>query len=219
MNTKQKAIVRPYKRFDREAVFKIAADTAFFGEAVEKFMEDRTLFCDSFCAYYTDVANDTCWVAEVDQIVVGYLLGCAQTRLIRVGFLENVGPLLIRNFVRKKYHLGHLTWTYLKGLARANLFHESVSANDKLYPAHLHVNLDRAYRGMGIGRELIEAFLSQLREMGVAGVHLKTTSENMAACALYEKMGFRLLEVRKTSLWRPWLGRDIENRCYGMLLG
>ncbi|MFZ5808732.1 MAG: GNAT family N-acetyltransferase [Chloroflexota bacterium] len=219
MKTKPKAIIRPYESFDREAVFKVAADTAFFGEAVEEFIEDRALFCDSFCAYYTDLAYDMCWVAEADQMVVGYLLGCTQTRLMWAGFREKILPRLIRNFVMKKYHLGHLTWTYLKSIARANFFHETTAVDDKLYPAHLHVNLDRAYRGMGIGRELIEAFLSQLRERGVAGVHLKTTSENVAACALYEKMGFQLLDSRRTKMWRPWLGRDIENRCYGMLLG
>ncbi|PWH19837.1 MAG: GNAT family N-acetyltransferase, partial [Anaerolineae bacterium] len=48
--------------------------------------------------------------------------------------------------------------------------------------------------------------------------HLKTTSENKAACFLYEKLGFALLDVRPTALWKPWLGREIDNCCYAMSL-
>lgn len=36
--------IRPYRQEDREAVYRIAADTAFFGESVEHFLDDRRLF-------------------------------------------------------------------------------------------------------------------------------------------------------------------------------
>ena len=40
--------VRRYKPQDREDIFRIAADTAFFGEPVETLLEDRRVFCDAF---------------------------------------------------------------------------------------------------------------------------------------------------------------------------
>ncbi len=46
-------LVRPFEVADSEAVLRIAADTAFFGEAVEAFFEDRNLFLDMTYRYYT----------------------------------------------------------------------------------------------------------------------------------------------------------------------
>ena len=40
--------IKPYQQSDRDDVFCIAADTAFFGEPVEAFLDDRRLFCDAF---------------------------------------------------------------------------------------------------------------------------------------------------------------------------
>ena len=58
-------IVRPYRQGDRDAVHRIAADTAFFGEPVEAFLDDRRLFCDAFCSYYTDLEPELASIVEV----------------------------------------------------------------------------------------------------------------------------------------------------------
>src|SRR5687767_4188416 len=39
--------IRPFELHDRESVFRLAADTAFFGEPLEAYLDDRRLFCDS----------------------------------------------------------------------------------------------------------------------------------------------------------------------------
>ena len=59
----------------------------------------------------------------------------------------------------------------------------------------------------------------QLRQLGVPGVHLETTSQNQAACHLYQKAGFKLLDARPTRLWRQYVPVPVENRCYGLKLG
>jgi ribosomal protein S18 acetylase RimI-like enzyme len=64
----------------------------------------------------------------------------------------------------------------------------------------------------------MEAYLQQLRGLGVRGVTLETTSLNEVACRLYDKMGFRLLEARPDSFWAKWFGHPVENRCYGLKL-
>ena len=88
----------------------------------------------------------------------------------------------------------------------------------KTYPAHLHINVDSAWRGRRLGQRLMETYLRQLRELGVPGVSLETTSLNEAACKMYEKMGFRLLEARPDRFWAKWFGHAVENRCYGLKL-
>ena len=45
-------------------------------------------------------------------------------------------------------------------------------------------------QGQGIGRQLINPSLAQLRSAGIPGVHLSAREDNMAAIAFFEKMGF-----------------------------
>jgi mycothiol synthase len=54
------------------------------------------------------------------------------------------------------------------------------------------------YRGKGIGRELMIIGLTRLRERGLKVAELTVDSENEAACALYESLGF---EVQARTLW------------------
>jgi GNAT superfamily N-acetyltransferase len=42
------------------------------------------------------------------------------------------------------------------------------------YPAQLHVNLDEAWRGQGIGARLVGAFAEHARASGASGVHVVT---------------------------------------------
>lgn len=208
--------IRPYQKKDRTAVFDIAADTAFFGEAVEAFMEDRRLFCDSFCAYYTDYEPQNSWVAEIDHNVVGYLLGCENSASRSYIWWRAIAPSLLKRILAGKYQIGACTWKYIKEISAASIRGEMTHADIRRFPAHLHINVSKVYRGEGIGKHLMESYLNELSEKGVIGVHLNTTSENRAACSMYEKLGFELLDRRVTKLWRSWLGYEIENRCYGL---
>jgi len=210
--------IRLYQPSDRQRVFKIAADTAFFGDEVEHFMEDRSLFCDAFCAYYTDLEPHHAWVAEEDSTVVGYLLGCVDTAQQHKVIRKHILPGLIKRIAMGKYQIGRLTLHYGYGLFMAAIYQKNVSADIALYPAHFHLNIVSVNRHRGIGKSLLEVFLDQISHEGVKGVHLKTTSENKAACALYEKFHFNIIDKKMTSLWRYWLHRDIENRCYGLML-
>jgi ribosomal protein S18 acetylase RimI-like enzyme len=211
-------LIRPYLPADRNALLRIAGDTGFFGEPVEAIIEDRTVFLDAFYAYYTDLEPDHAWVACVDGEVIGFLVGCVDTRYQPFRWLRSILPGLLSKLLRGRYRLGRRTFGYLFSSLENLLLCGSLQTDLKSFPAHLHINLDTAWRRHGLGRHLMEAYLGQLRCLGVIGVHLHTTSHNEAACRLYEKIGFRMLDARPDRTWTHWFRRPVERRCYGLAL-
>jgi ribosomal protein S18 acetylase RimI-like enzyme len=208
-------VVRPFEPTDRRTVHRIAADTAFFGAPVETFLDDRQVFCDAFPAYYTDQEPEHAWVACVQGEVVGFLLGCVDTAQQQAWFRKTL-PGLLGRAVRGIYRVGKRTLVYTAQITRTALRGEFTHVDLTAYPAHLHINLEAGSRGLGLGRRLIEAYLGQLRALGVPGVHLETTSQNEVACHLYRKVGFELLDTRLTRLWKRYVPVPVENRCYGL---
>lgn len=78
----------------------------------------------------------------------------------------------------------------------------------KRFPAHLHVNLAPEFRGRGLGRQLIDAFVGAVMQEGVKGVHV-VTSANARNVRFYNRNGF--LEVGRTQDKEPlvFLGRGL----------
>jgi ribosomal protein S18 acetylase RimI-like enzyme len=102
----------------------------------------------------------------------------------------------------------------IKGVCRGELPKVDLS----VYPAHLHINVDAGWRGHGLGRRLMEAYLDHLRQLGIQGVYLETTSVNIVARELYERIGFTLLDSRATRVWEHMIDQPIYNLCYGLKL-
>ena len=210
--------IKPYQQSDRDDVFRIAADTTFFGEPVEAFLDDRRLFCDAFVRYYTDYEADYAWVAGKNAKVVGYLTGCIDTAAQHKRYLRNTIAPLVGRILQGKYKLGSKTWRYARSMLAGVVRQEYLHLNYDEYPAHLHINVGAASRGQGLGQKLIGAYLNQIRKLGVPGVTLGTTNLNEAACRLYEKQGFQLLNRRETRVWNYLFKRSVENRSYGLKL-
>jgi ribosomal protein S18 acetylase RimI-like enzyme len=211
-------LVRPFRFDDRAGLLKIAADTANFGDPIEAYLDDRWIFLDSFYSYYTDFEPEHAWVVDAGGDVVGFLTGCIDTRWHDEILKKKIVPVVLGYVLKGKYHFGRKSWSYLYRIGRAALGGEFAHVDVTQYPAHLHINVDARFRGCGLGRKLIDAYLGQLRGLGVPGVHLETTSMNATACRLYEKVGFRLLDARPTRLFEGVTDEPVENRAYGMIL-
>jgi len=211
--------IRPYEPPDRATVLRLAADTAFFGEPVEMYLDDRRLFCDIFYRYYTDLEPEHGWVACTDDQVVGFLLGCADTSAQHRLWLKKILPGAAFGILQGHYKIGKRTWRYAWRLARGLLWGESLHVDTAKYPAHLHINIQADWRRHGLGQQLIDVFLSQLRQLGVPGVHLKTTSLNVAAGKLYEKMDFQVVDRRESRQWSGLVPGKVFNLCYALELG
>ena len=60
------------------------------------------------------------------------------------------------------------------------------------------------YRGIGLGKKLMELFLQCLKEHNYRSAYLWTTNEQKAAAELYIRSGFKLVEeVDSTSFGKP----------------
>ena len=62
----------------------------------------------------------------------------------------------------------------------------------------LMLGVDPDYRGKGIGKRALLAGLAHLKSKGIEAADLTVDSENAAACALYESVGFK---ISSTSAW------------------
>jgi ribosomal protein S18 acetylase RimI-like enzyme len=212
------SIIRPYQPGDRSAVLQIAADTAFFGQPVEAFLEDRRLLCEAFFQYYTDLEPEYSWVASVDDQVVGFLLGSLDFERMRHRLVLEILPGVGAKALVGGYRFGRKTWGYAWGLLQASLHGEVLHPDTHQYPAHLHINVDSAWRGRGLGRRLMHAYQDQLIRLDIPGVYLDTTDHNQAACRLYESLGFQVIDACPARFWTNFIHEPVKLVCYALKL-
>lgn len=63
------------------------------------------------------------------------------------------------------------------------------------------VLVDRAARGLGLGRRLVEMSIDYCRDAGCHSIFLETTDGLPEAQALYDSLGFRLVSSETVDLW------------------
>jgi|YNPBryantNP2012_1023418.scaffolds.fasta_scaffold02061_4 ribosomal protein S18 acetylase RimI-like enzyme len=207
--------IRPYTPQDQEAVWTLVADTAFFGDPVEAFLEDRALYCALFAAYYTDYEPERLWVAETNGVVFGYVMGCGDSHRRLQIFLTRILPGVVGGVLRHRYTIGRKALTYASHALQEVFAGRHLTAITAQFPGHLHIGVAASARGQGIGRALLETSLRQFWTTGVRGVHLVTTDRNQVACHLYESVGFRLLNAYPTRLWNGFV-KGVQTRVYGI---
>jgi len=91
---------------------------------------------------------------------------------------------------------GHVAG-YLVGAIGEPSGFEAFAAANEAFPAHLHVNLAPRFRSLGIGADLIDAFIADAKRAGAPGAHV-VTSANARNVGFYERRGFH--ERARTSL-------------------
>lgn len=77
------------------------------------------------------------------------------------------------------------------------------------YPAHLHIDILPRGQGAGLGRRLMDALLTALRERGVPGLHLGVGAGNPGAHAFYLRLGFTEAERQE---WGSVMVMDLTRR-------
>ena len=181
--------VRSYRDADCNAVRCIAYQTGYMGDPADWYWRDPTSFADVFTSYYTDHEPQSVYVAESENYVVGYLLGCVDT--VRA---PRPTAVLARQTLRRLLFVRPGTAPLCWRSVWDAVSHRPLPAGELLdprWPAHLHINLLREARGCGAGAKLMEAWFGRLRALQSPGCHLATFAENTSAIAFFTRMGFR----------------------------
>lgn len=206
-------MIREYRLADRGAVREISYVTSLEGRAHE-FLDAREAVEDTLTLYFTDHAQGSCFVAEDDGKVVGYLLGTDDVKAMEKVMALNILPRILQGVVvqgtifRRKNLL--FFWNYFLGFCRGEFLLPKGAYRrarfDHAFPATFHLNVVEEYRGKGIGAALVERNLSYLRGKGIRGVHIGTMSEQ--AKDLFVKFGFEVLYRSRRGYLKYMMGHD-----------
>lgn len=210
--------IRKFGKQDREEVRNIAYDTALMGEPASAFLEGKDVFCDALTLYFTDYEPQSCFVAEIGGKIAGYLTGAKNKIHEEEVFSRKILPklackILFKGILFKKKNLAfiyHLLLSMIRGEFKMPDFF-------KEYPATLHINVRKEYRGLDAGKQLIGAYIAYLKkEEGIPGVCLATMSSGGGD--FFYKQGFQLLFSGKRSYFRHLLNMDVPFYVYGKTL-
>jgi len=210
-------IIRKFQTKDRTALRQIVYDTALIGESAGLFFEGREVITDALSLYFTDHEPGSCWVAEINQQIVGYLIGAKNKISAEAIFNRQiVWPLFfqaLKNGIFLKIKNIIFIFSCLKDLLINGFKTPDFNRN---YPATLHLNIKDGFRRQDIGSQLICVYLDYLKIEGVPGVHLATMSER--AAHFFLSQGFQQLYKGKRSYFRQILHRDVPLFIFGKKL-
>lgn len=182
--------LRPYHPVDFVSLYKICLQTGDNGKDASAQYQDPELLGHAFAAPYAVFEPDLCFVLLRKGTPCGYILGTSDTQSFKDRCERDWFPLL-----RVRYPFPDENDTSPDaGVVR--FIHQGISFPEGLeaYPAHLHIDLLPEAQGQGWGRRMIETFNILLMGMGVPGVHLGVSKENVNALAFYEKVGFTIIK-------------------------
>lgn len=209
-------IVRKYNREDKAWVRRISCETAFLEEPSKNFFDDDELLADALTLYFTDYEPKSCFVAVLENTVVGYLTGAVNIKTMNKVFRIRILPKLMARLLSRgvlfrrnsRKFLFHLLSSFRNGEFALPDFAEQ-------YPATLHININQDYRGLKIGSRLIGSYLDFLKQRNIKGVHFGTMSEG--AKNFFVNQGFAILHQGKRTYLKYLLNKDAPYYVLGKL--
>ncbi|MCX5668759.1 MAG: GNAT family N-acetyltransferase [Candidatus Omnitrophica bacterium] len=209
--------IRKFQAKDKAAVRQIAYATALMGESAGLFFQGQEVISDALSLYFTDYEPGSCFVAWINDQIVGYLIGAKNKIAAEAIFNRQIVlPVFFKAlksgiFLRKKNLI--LIFSCLKDLLINGI---KTPDFNRAYPATFHLNIKADFRRQDIGAKLINAYLDYLKFEGVFGVHLATMSDQ--AANFFLSQGFGQLYKGKRSYFRHILHRDVPLYIFGKRL-
>ncbi len=175
--------VRPYSEKDKRRVQEVCLRAASAKDSFDSWYSDGSHFIlTTYNNYYTEHEPENCFVSvDEDDNAVGYIICAKDVGKWRRVFMKDYFPRL--KGMDSKYKLWALAEIIIKVMFQ------------KDYPAHLHIDMSKDYRGQGAGTMMMDALVNHLRENGVKGVQLTCGTDNHRGINFYQKYGFKILNT------------------------
>jgi len=206
-------VIRGYKREDRQFVRNIAWETAFMGEPASVFFSDKEISSDFLTLYFTDYEPESCFVAESEGSVIGYLIGSKNEACLKKVSFFKIMPKLFLKIAFRRVLCNKKSRIYLTNCLLSFLKGEFNDPDFSLeYPAVLHINIKKGFRKSGIGSRLISAFVDYIGMSKIKGIHLSTMSTE--AGDFFKANGFDLIYTTARSYFKHILNKNITAYVY-----
>ncbi len=173
--------IRPYRETDKYNVQRICLQTAdddIVFDGLDRFNADFLL--PVYNNYYTECEPENCFVcADESDNAVGYIICSESVKKWRKTFIKEYLP-----------KIRHKKLTDRIAAFGETVVHSLFARN---YPAHLHIDILKEYRGGGTGTKLIETLTEHLTRKNICGVQLCVNGKNKKAIRFYKRCGFKTL--------------------------
>lgn len=199
--------VRPFEAKDREAVRNICADTGFLGKPIDPVFQDRELFADFLCNYYTDVEPESSLVLEKEDEVVGYLLGSRFPKKQHSYDLSRFPLLLPKLAWRYCFYYSQDSRNYLNWLI-ANGRKETPHTPEST--PHLHINILPEFKRLAVVKDMMNPYLAYLAENGEKAVFGQmVTYNNRRGAEMFKRYGFDVIDIKEVTKYRKFTDQKI----------
>jgi len=189
------AVIRAFAPSDRQAVRDICCDTADMGQPVERIFPDRAWAADLLTSYYTDYEPSSIFVADLDGVVAGYILGCLDNRCYGLVMFWILGPQFVFKGLARGVFFRRQIWRLLGGAAR-NWRRAFVWRKQSFHShqGHLHIGIAQGFRSRRLGQRLVEALMLHARGRHIEELTASVHDGNVGACRFFDRIGFQVRE-------------------------
>lgn len=185
--------IRPYRPSDLPALYEICLKTGDSGADGSHLYSDPKVIGEIYAAPYGVLNPGLAFVAEDEQGVAGYIVGCADTRAFEARLEAEWWP------DRRALYADpsavpprERSWDQW----RAWQIHHPATTPQAVVeaaPAHLHINMLPRLQGQGIGKGFVDTWRAAVAAEGAARVHLGCSISNHRALRFYDLYGFERL--------------------------
>jgi ribosomal protein S18 acetylase RimI-like enzyme len=193
--------IRPVRPADSDSVCRVCLLTGDNGRDATDLYADPALLGQIYAAPYAHFAAECGFVVEDDLGLGGYILGAVDTAEFETQLERSWWPALRQRYADPSPK-PRQTWT--ADDLRAWQIHHPYRTPERLtvaYPAHLHIDLEARFQGLGIGRRLMDLWLETVRALGSNGAHLGVPPANARALRFYRTYGWREVEANHRTVW------------------
>ncbi len=175
--------IKKYEPKYFEEVRQVCINTAPESAATDPNMHDFILF--TFCDYYLEQEPENVFILvdEETDTAQGYVFGARDFKT----YIKNMRP-----YLKKVKKTGMRN--YMDAVGEI-LGHAIFS---RKYPAHLHIDINKPFRGNGNGSRMISTLTEHMKKNhGVKSIMLIVGTSNKRGINFYKKNGFSIIRVLK----------------------